>query len=414
MKEFNMENQLQDPSFIPGNNQSALDEIVNLNREIEIDQNENPGNYQEQKDHLLEKYGQDFSDARLDDFKDFGPESIEPVDENEDYESVLGGISEGGLEAIAFYKSFRFVNAYPAKGRWGIFFIKPIVTNLIREAAFETKQSISAAYEAITRLVYAHEVYHYKVDAFCLQRESVSSMSSYIPYRNYVDKLPMNLWYEEAIANHYGLGAINNSLRRYQCPQSLKEYLYDLIANSPGAYSFGVNKRDQSHFRELLSDQINISTYPSTIRYNNIQSPPKLAYETTLIGLKMDLSGDRTLCSSLSLNKCPVYWITPPNKYGANTPYLQIITVSEIENQFISKYLKGMETRRTDHKFYKIDNGAEIKIPNNHSKNLKIWEFKNIIFKAGLTSSKFFEERLRTKTWSEGIPRNPTLNPRNI
>ena len=409
-----MENHLQDPTFIPRNNQTASDEIVNLNREVELYLDDNSDDFQQKKDHLLEKYGQDFSDARLDDFKEFGPESIEPVDENEDYESVLGGISEGGLEAIAFYKSFRFVNAHPAKGRWGIFFIKPIVKNLIRESAFETGQSISASYEAITRLVYAHELYHYKVDAFCLQRESVSSFSSYIPYRNYVDKLPMNAWYEEAIANHYGLGAINNSLQRYQCPQFLKDYLYDLIANSPGAYSFGVNKRDQSHYRGILSDQINMSTYPSTIRINNLQSPPILTYETTLIGLKMDLSGDGTLCASLSLNKCPVYWITPPKKYEVNTPYLQNIAVSEIENQFISKYLKGIETRRTDHKFYKIDNGSEIKIPNNHSKNLKIWEFKNIIFKAGLTSSKFFEERLRTKTWSEGIPRNPTLNPRNI
>ena len=91
-------------------------------------------------------------------------------------------------------------------------------------------------------------------------------------------------------------------------------------------------------------------------------------------------SGDRALCASLSLKECPVYWITLPKKNGADIPYLQSIAVSEIENQFVSKYLKGMEVRRTDHKFYKIDNGAEIKIPNNHSKNLKPWEFKNIIF----------------------------------
>ena len=415
MKEISMNNQVQDPSFIPRNNQSAMDEIVNLSREVELNQNENFDESQQKTDHLLEKYGRDFSDARINDFEEFGPESIEPIDENEDYESVLGGISEGGFEAIAFYKSFRFENSYPAKGRWGIFFIKPIVTNLIREAAFETGQSISEAYEAITRLVYVHELYHYKVDASCLQRESISTLPSYIPYRSYVDKLSMTVWYEESIANYYGLGAISNSPRRYQCPQSLKDYLYDLVANSPGAYSFGVNKRSQSHYRELLADQINMSTYPAILRVNNVfQSPSTLALGTTLIGLKMEPSGDRSLCASLSLNKCPVYWITPPKKYGAGTPYLQSIAVSEIENQFVSKYLKGMEVRRTDHKFYKIDNGEEIKIPNNHSKNLKPWEFKNIIFKAGLTSSKFFEERLRTKTWSEGIPRNPTLNPRNI
>ena len=36
-----MNSQLQDPSFIPLNNQNAMDEIVNLNREVELNQNEN-------------------------------------------------------------------------------------------------------------------------------------------------------------------------------------------------------------------------------------------------------------------------------------------------------------------------------------------------------------------------------------
>jgi hypothetical protein len=410
-----MNSSLQDPKFIPKNNQNWIDEIVDFNREVELSKNENFDETDQKSDHLLKRYGRNISDASIEDFEDFGHESIDPIDESGDYESVLGGISEQGVEAIAFYKSFRFVNSYPAPGHWGIFFIKPIIENLIREAAFETGQSVTAAYEAITRLVYVHELYHYKVDAFCLQMESISNLSTYIPYRKYVDQLPMSLWYEEAIANHYGLGATNNSQHRYQCPATLKEYIYDLVANSPGAYAFGINKSRQNQYRKLLADQINMSTYPAILRLNSVtQSPSKLALETALIGLKMERPVDRVLCSSLSINKCPVYWITPPKNIGISPPYLKSIAISEIENQFVSKYLRGLEVRKTDHKYYKIDNGVEIKIPNNHSKNLKPWEFKNIIFKAGLTSSKFFEERLRTKTWSEGVPRNPTLNPRNI
>ena len=80
MKEISMNNLLQDPSFIPRNNQSAMDEIVNLSREVELNQNENYDESQQKTDHLLEKYGRDFSDARIDDFEEFGPESIEPID----------------------------------------------------------------------------------------------------------------------------------------------------------------------------------------------------------------------------------------------------------------------------------------------------------------------------------------------
>ena len=58
---------------------------------------------------------------------------------------------------------------------------------------------------------------------------------------------------------------------------------------------------------------------------------------------------------------------------------------------------------RTDHRYYTIDNGQKIKVPNPHAKNVALHEFSNIIKKAGLKQKEFYKERERTRVWkSEG------------
>ena len=411
-----MNHLLQDQSFIPLNNESFIRDIIDLANEVKNELSN--GSYEFENDpdldnQLLKIYGDDFSDATTEEFNEFGPADINSIEADADFESVLGGVCEGGIETIAFYKSFRFVNSYPAKGRWGIFFIKPVVVNLIQEASFDSGQSIAAAFEAVTRLVYVHELYHYKIDSTCLQREAVALKPTYIPYRKYVSGLNISHWWEEAVANYYGYNAIDKDTKRYQCHITIKDFLYDMIKNSPGAYAFGVNKSGHNIFRMNLSDQLNMSTYPAVIRSSSGQQmPSNLALQTMLIGLKLDRPNDRTLSNLLALNKCPSYWINPPKRHGTFPKYLQGISVDELENSFVSKYLNGNFARRTDHKYYRIDNGEEIKIPNPHLKNVKTGEMKNILLKAGLTQSQFFNERLRTKTWSKEVPRSPALQPR--
>lgn len=410
-----MNSSLQDKNFIPLNNESFIREIIKLANEVQIELSDRLDDSDDDLDsvnQLLKIYGEEFSDATIEDFNEFGPEDINSIEDDEDFESVLGGVCEGGIETIAFYKSFRFVNSYPAKGRWGIFFIKPVAINLIREASFDTNQTISAAFEAVARLIYVHELYHYKVDASCLQREAVSLKPTYVPYRKYVNSLHISQWWEEAIANYYGYNSVNNDTQSYQCHPKMKEFLYDMIKNSPGAYAYGVNKSGHNLYREHLSDQL-MSIYPAITRSSSgLQMPSKLALQTMLINLKLERPNDRTLSNLLALNRCPTYWINPPRNHGKYPKYLQGISVHELENSFVTKYLNGNEARRTDHKFYRIDNGEEIKIPNPHLKNVKTGEMKNILLKSGLTQSQFFKERLRTKIWSKEVPRDPALKPR--
>jgi hypothetical protein len=52
---------------------------------------------------------------------------------------------------------------------------------------------------------------------------------------------------------------------------------------------------------------------------------------------------------------------------------------------FITEFLDGVSEGATDHEFFKIDNGEKVKFPNPHQKDLKLHEFKNILYKAGMT-----------------------------
>lgn len=74
---------------------------------------------------------------------------------------------------------------------------------------------------------------------------------------------------------------------------------------------------------------------------------------------------------------------------------------------FVVKYLKGTELRKTDHEFYKIDNGEEVKFPNRHTKDIMLYELDNILRKAGMRSGEFAKERERTDRWRKYVPRVP-------
>ena len=61
--------------------------------------------------------------------------------------------------------------------------------------------------------------------------------------------------------------------------------------------------------------------------------------------------------------------------------------------------------------YYIIDNGQKIKTPNPHNKQLKPWEFKGTLAKAGMTPKEYWKERARTRTWKKHIPRKPPKAP---
>jgi len=79
---------------------------------------------------------------------------------------------------------------------------------------------------------------------------------------------------------------------------------------------------------------------------------------------------------------------------------------------FIEDYLGGREARQTDHKFYRIDNGEEVKFPNPHDDHIRGYELKNVLGLAGMQHPEFVRERQRTQRWRKNCPRpkpKPTL-----
>jgi hypothetical protein len=211
----------------------------------------------------------------------------------------------------------------------------------------------------------------------------------------------MDEWHEESIANYHALKALKPD-RNFFCPQTIFDYLRDLVANSPGAYAGGIDIR-QLPRKDQMAQQASRSM--SSIGPSDWQ---ELIVSTIRSG--MDLP--RSMATSfLRLDHCPVYWIDWV-KGGKSVLVPLTAPVSEINNDFVKRYLAGVLDHQSDHRFYRIDNGELVKLPNPHKRDLKLHEFHNIIGKAGMTSTQFYKERNRTAVWRKNVPRQPVLASR--
>jgi hypothetical protein len=73
--------------------------------------------------------------------------------------------------------------------------------------------------------------------------------------------------------------------------------------------------------------------------------------------------------------------------------------------KFIVKYLGGIPAKKTSHRYYKIDNGEKVSIPNPHEKEVRSDELDRTLPKTGMTRAEFLAERERTQDWSTHCPR---------
>jgi len=367
---------------------------------------------------IEEKFPIDSSSVNIaKEFEDFEKEIVEPIDvhieiddtdDSDQSGSAIEKVLEDGFEAIAFYKSFRFINQNPAPGYWGIFYIKPRVRALHKEIRLDLGRPSDQCLEELLKLLYGHEIYHYKVDATCLEHEAFSNKLIYRQYRNYVGRLPMSDWWEEAVANHYGLQQIDSNFQKY---------FEDFVRNSPGAYSNGVYKDDGSPFipRARLAEQITQSLAGqywhlggdliNDVLFNTLKLSGFRSNKRTL---KYD--GDPQLSNTLALKNCPQYWISW-YRAGKVINGLKPVSLREVTNEYIPKYLAGEIVKKTDHEFFRIDNGEQIKCPNPHNKDVMPHELKNIVRKAGMSIQDFWVERAKTNTWRRNIPRPIPVKP---
>jgi len=338
--------------------------------------------------------------------EDIDLESI-PVSQGQDdesHEGASGRVVDGGIEYLAFYKSFRDVMREPASKRWGIFFIKKRCVALATDMSFSTGESFIDCLDGLASFLYTHELYHYRFDAHCLQMEATGGLPVYRPYRRRVANRPVTEWHEESIANFYGLKALQQN-RNFFYPQSICDYLWDLVANSPGAYAGGIDKQQRSR-KEHMAQQASASfgNPGPTVWQGLVES-------TIRTGMGLSKPRESALSSFLHLDNCPVYWIDWV-RGGKSILKPYVVSVSEVNNDFIRRYLGGVQDHHSDHSYYRIDNGERVKLPNPHRPDLTNREFHNIIGKAGMTSPQFYKERDRTSVWRKGVPRSPVLPSR--
>ena len=324
--------------------------------------------------------------------------------DEESHDGAAGGVVERGVEYLAFYKSFRDVLSAPVRNRWGIFFIKKRCFALATDMSYSTGESFADCLDGLVAFLYSHELYHYRFDAHCIQMEATGGLPVYGPYRRLVASRPMTEWHEESIANYYGLKALQPNQNNYYS-QSICDYLWDLVANSPGAYAGGIVKR-QSPRKDLMALQASAAfgNAGPTVWQGLVKS-------TIRTGMGLSRQREPTLSTFLHLDACPVYWIDWV-KGGKSVLMPQVASVAEINNDFVKRYLAGVEDHHSDHSYYRIDNGEKVKLPNPHRVDLTDREFHNIICKAGMTSPQFYRERNRTSVWRKGVPRTPVLPPR--
>jgi hypothetical protein len=347
----------------------------------------------------------DYSDAHevVEELDSLPPPKIAGQDDSS-YEGAVGGVGETGIEYLAFYKSFRDVSRKPAPKLWGIFFIKSRCVALATDMSYSTGESFPDCLEGLAAFLYSHELYHYWFDAHCLQMEATGGLPVYRPYRSLVARLPMTEWHEESVANFYGLNALKPK-EGFSCAQPIRDFLWDMVALSPGAYSGGIDKR-QTARRNLMVEQASAS-----LQHRGPSEWLGLVESIVRMGTVLSKRRESSLSQGLHLEACPVYWIDWV-KGGKSIVVPQTASVSEVNNDFIRRYLAGVQDHHSDHSYYRIDNGEKIKLPNPHRADLTNREFHNIIGKAGMTSPQFYKERARTSVWRKGVPRSPILPPR--
>jgi hypothetical protein len=241
----------------------------------------------------------------------FPPVGVPP----DEKDLVEGAVRRRGLDALAFYKSRRFINHQPFPGKWGIFYLKSGLSYLAGEIA-----ASYPGYRDPRRLAHqflrAHEFVHYRCDLQTLMFEAVLKRSIYVPLRKAL-KGRRTHFVEEAIANKAAYAWA-------KAPSvGLEEFAFDFMSLQPGAYA-RFNERRIALNGEWLAN---------TLDFKSPGSLPRLD-----VAQWVDASPKDLLRTSL----CPQYVVYPAKISDWLDPALVLPPVSTIvENDDVQKRLSG-------------------------------------------------------------------------
>lgn len=160
---------------------------------------------------------------------------------NDDRKLLAGGIRHYGFEALAFYKSKRFINQNPYPGKWGIFYIKHGIS-YIRDLISAKYSGYGNPKKLAIEFLRQHERFHYQFDLQTLSSEAITGKHLYEPLKRGFAKHKIYL-VEEALANQQ---AWNWAKQQHI---GIKEFAEDFMSVQPGAYA-----RFDERFAELSAE----------------------------------------------------------------------------------------------------------------------------------------------------------------
>ena len=272
-----------------------------------------------------------------------GPDLYPKIDSTE-IADIENGVLGSGLECMAFYKSIRHESAPPIPRFWGIFIFDYAVSYIANEIEdfYSSEVSADDATRAALAFLYFHERFHFRFDAWAISQESATAQPLYENYRNGVYRSfhPLDCVYEETLANMHALASIRNFGVHAFCKQ--------FALSQPGAYS-NIEKETRQEFLARLAAQLFYG------RGQFIASPHFALPEH--VGYIVHHSAPAQLD-----RQCPVYLLQGISPSRFLIPNIALPAISEIESGFLRKYLAGEEIQ-TDHKYFRIDNGEKIRIP---------------------------------------------------
>lgn len=121
--------------------------------------------------------------------------------ETDEYGEPLGeGVETGGIDILAFYKSFRFRNDRPFRGRWGIFYLAAGLGIVARDLRYVREGRPRDLFSLAYGLLRSHELYHYRADLYILGLENLTVRSLYVPHLRTLGPWQIHSA-EEALAN---------------------------------------------------------------------------------------------------------------------------------------------------------------------------------------------------------------------
>lgn len=319
-------------------------------------------------------------------------------------------VREAGIDVLAFYKSFRFKDLPPYRGQWGIFLIDAGIAAV--SAHFkDMNPSLSSdeLQQLALRTLLFHERYHFWIDAWALAQEAAPLAGSRLKrYEYYIQQrqaFALSPWdFEESLANNYVFRRISEI--RLSDGTHPTRMLADFLDSCPEPYS---NYRMRIADRRAKERQL-AGAIASGL---NVLAALTLAVDpwAKAIGRMpaQDISIDLRKYPMSERDACPTFIIQDSRFASRMAPY-QAPDRSEFK-RFVTSYLGGSLARKTDHEFFKIDNGEIIRFPNPHEKEIRGYEFDNMLMKAGMRRPDYWREKTHTQTWKKGCPRMPTKPP---